>query len=150
MRVSELMTRDVQTVRPTMPAAAAWELMRREHIRHLIVRSGGEIVGVLSDRDVAGPDRMSIHARSTVADLMTPQVVTVDPHATVRRAANLMRGRTIGCLPVVAGQRAVGIVTVSDLLGVLGKGVDRPSRPARRTLNHRVPHRKQKGEFGKW
>ena len=87
---------------------------------------------------------------ATVADLMTPDPVTVDAQATVRQAANLIRGRTIGCLPITEGDRVVGIVTVSDLLEVLGRGVDRPAKPERTTLSHRVPHRKQHRAFGKW
>jgi predicted transcriptional regulator len=41
---------------------------------------------------------------------------------TVRQAATLMRGWSIGCLPVVDGQGLVGIVTVSDLLGLIARG----------------------------
>ena len=51
-----------------------------------------------------------------VADLMTPQVVMVTPDISVRRAADLMRGRAIGSLILVDRGRAVGIVTVTDLL----------------------------------
>ena len=150
MRVSELMTEQVQTVPPTMSAASAWEMMRRERIHHLIVKSGADVIGVLSDKDAGGPHGATVREGSTVGDLMTREVVTVEPETTVRRAANLMRGRSIGCLPVVSENRPVGILTVSDLLTVLGKGVDRPARPTRTTLNHRVPHRKQRAATGKW
>lgn len=148
MRVSELMTTEVRTVNPTMSAREAWELMRRERIHHLLVGSTRRVVGVLSDRDAGGPRGALVRERSTVGDLMTPDPVSVDVNATVRRAANLMRGRTIGCLPVVDRERTVGIVTISDLLDVLGRGVDRPAPASRRGLQHRVPHRKQ--SFGKW
>ena len=47
---------------------------------------------------------------------MTPYVVTVKPDTSVYRAANLMRGQSIGSLIVVDRGRAVGIVTVADLL----------------------------------
>jgi CBS domain-containing protein len=79
-----------------------------------------------------------------------PPLVTVDPLATVRKTANLMRGRTIRCVPVVEGKRLVGIVTVSDLLELLRRGVARPARPPRHGLHHRVAHRKRKGAFGVW
>jgi CBS domain-containing protein len=78
-----------------------------------------------------------------VADLMTRHVVTLTPTDTIRRAANVMRGRTIGCIPVTQGRRLVGIVTVSDLLGLLGRGADRPIHAARADLHYRVPHRKR-------
>jgi CBS domain-containing protein len=81
---------------------------------------------------------------------MSSPVVTVAPRDTVRRVANLMRGRTIGCVPVLDGPHLVGIVTVSDLLELLGRGIERPSTPERRPLHHRAPHRKRKGAYGAW
>lgn len=72
-----------------------------------------------------------LRAQSRVSDLMTSDVVTTTPDATIRRIANVMRGRTIGCIPVMDGKRPVGIVTVSDLLQLLGRGIDRPARPDR-------------------
>jgi acetoin utilization protein AcuB len=150
MRVAEVMTRDVRTVRPTMRAADARELMRRERIHHLVVTAGAEVVGVVSDRDGTGPGGALMAGDSSVRDLMTPRVVTIDPAAPVRKAANLMRGRTIGCLPVLKGKRLVGIVTVSDLLELVGGGVDRPAQSVRHALHHRVAHRKLARASGVW
>jgi acetoin utilization protein AcuB len=150
MRVSEIMTTGVQTVPATMEASRAWALMRRERIRHLIVVEGAEVVGVVSDRDTGGRTAAAIPAQSTVGELMTDVVVTATPDDTVRRIANVMRGRTIGCVPVVSGKRLVGIVTTSDLLGLLGRGIDRPVPRPRRTLSHRAPHRKRNCAYGVW
>jgi acetoin utilization protein AcuB len=150
MRAAEIMTKDVHTVPPEMAASDAWELMRRQRIHHLVVRGGTRVVGVLSDRDAGGRGGASLRARSVVADLMTAPVVTTDPDATVRQIANLMRGRTIGCLPVTTRGRVVGIVTVSDLLALLGRGVDRPAASRRRTLKFHTPHRKHRGAGGGW
>jgi CBS domain-containing protein len=124
--------------------------MRRKGIHHLVVMTDSTVTGVLSDRDAGGRNGAAIRARSRVRDLMTAPVVTIAPNATIRRTANLMRGRTIGCVPVVDGTRLVGIVTVSDLLMLMGRGLDRPSTPVRRGLHHRVPHRKRKNGFGVW
>jgi CBS domain-containing protein len=85
-----------------------------------------------------------------VVDLMTTQVATIEPTATIRAIAKLMRGRTIGCVPVVDHGRLVGIVTLADVLEVVGRGVDRPAKPARRMATHRVPHRKHHGNAGVW
>ena len=150
MRVAEIMTKDVETVAPQAPAADAWERMRRSGIHHLVVKEGASIVGVLSDRDAGGRGGTRVRAQSRVGDLMTEGVVTVDPAATVRRVANLMRGRTIGCVAVVDGGRLKGIVTVSDLLEILGHGADRPSPQRRRDLHYRAPHRKQHRAGGAW
>jgi len=149
MRVTDVMTKGVHTVPADMAASDAWELMRRKGIHHLVVTADSRVAGVLSDRDAGGRSGASIRTRSSVSDLMTAAVVTVAPDTTVRKIANLMRGRTIGCVPVLDGKRLVGIVTVSDLLSILGRGVDRPMQPQRHALHYRVPH-KGHSAYGKW
>jgi CBS domain-containing protein len=137
------MTRRVHTIGPDAPADDAWELMRRKQVRHLVVMTDSEIVGVVSDRDVGGRAGAVVRSGQTVGDLMTRKVVTIGPTETVRAAANLMRGRTIGCLPVVDRGRVAGVITVSDLLTLIGRGVDRPSAATRAATHYRVAHRKQ-------
>src|SRR5690606_16090677 len=61
----------------------------------------------------------------TVRDLMTADPVSASPNTTIRQAANLMRGRTIGCLLVVEKGHVVGIVTTTDVLDQLGRGATR-------------------------
>jgi CBS domain-containing protein len=61
-----------------------------------------------------------------------------------------MRGLSIGCVPVVDRGRLVGILTLSDLLQLLGGGIDRPAKPTRRVATHRVPHRKTHGARASW
>jgi acetoin utilization protein AcuB len=151
MRVQDVMTAGVQTAKPTGKADDAWELMRAKRIHHLVVTDGARIVGVLSDRDAGGRRGASVRAGRLVADLMTVPAVAVSPETTVRKAANLMRGRSIGCLVVEHGGRAVGIVTVSDLLDILGRGGDRGVEKTKRwTLKHRAPHRERARSTGPW
>ena len=150
MRAFEIMTEKVLTVPPDLPAADAWETMRRKRIHHLVVMNGSEIAGVLSDRDAGGRSGAAVRAGRTVADLMSTHVATIEPDATIRAVANLMRGRTIGCVPVVERGRLAGIVTLADVLEVVGRGVDRPAKPARRLATHRVPHRKRRGTPAAW
>src|SRR5688572_27282281 len=151
MRVQDMMTEGVKTIAPTAAAEDAWNVMRLNRIHHLVVTKGQRVVGVLSDRDAGGHRGASLRTHSTVATLMTAPAVTVEPTTTVRQAANVMRGRSIGCLVVVESGRAIGIVTVSDLLELVGRGLDRGAVTAtRRTLSHRVPHRKSKGVVGAW
>ena len=150
MRVAEVMTTAVKTVRPETPATDAWELMRQQGIHHLVVMRGSAVVGVLSNRDAGGRKGGRLRAESRVEDLMTNTVVTVEPGDTIRKVANLMRGRTVGCVPVIEGQRLKGIVTVTDLLQSLGRGVDRPSRPDRHDLRYRVPHRHRRNAAAAW
>ena len=151
MRVRDVMTAGVQTVAPATAAEDAWELMRLKRIHHLVVTRGAHVIGVLSDRDAGGRQGASVRKNHTVSDLMTERVVTVQPTTPVRKVANLMRGRSVGCLVVTDASRVVGIVTVADLLELLGRGVDRPVLISKRwTLKHRAPHRKRHTATGVW
>ena len=151
MRVQDVMTDQVCKVTPDTTADDAWNLMRMRRIHHLVVTQAGRLVGLLSARDFGGVKGGRERERHTVADLMTPHVVTITPKTPIRTAANVLRGDSIGCLVVVAGGRIVGIVTVADLLDQMGRGLDRPiSHPQRRTIHHRVPHKKRHGAAGAW
>jgi len=138
MRLAEIMNTRVETVSPELPAEQAWERMRVRRIHHLVITKGPEVVGVLSDRDAGSVGGQAIRQNRRVDALMTRQVVTARPTTTIREAANLMRGRSIGCLPIVEKERLVGIVTVSDLLALIGRGAERPViRHTRWTLKSR-------------
>jgi CBS domain-containing protein len=151
MRVQDVMTKGVKTIAPTAAAEEAWNQMRLHGIHHLVVSSANRPVGVLSDRDAGGRRAAAVRMNRTVADLMTGPAVTADPTMTVRQAANVMRGRSIGCLVVVKSGRAIGIVTASDLLELVGRGLDRGAATSRRwTLKHRTPHRRSKSATGAW
>ena len=131
MRLSDIMTHPVETIDRNEFAEHAWNRMRNQRIHHLIVTDPeGNIVGVLSDRDLAGPNGALLRGDWIVADAMTAQPMCAEPSMSVRRAANLLRGRSIGCLPIVDKGKLVGIVTVSDLLEVVGRGSVRPLRRA--------------------
>jgi acetoin utilization protein AcuB len=115
--------------------------MRRAKIRHLVVQDGKRVVGVLSDRDVEGMG--SLRQVENVEEVMTSPAITCSPDLTVRQAANLLRGRTMGCLPVLEDGKVVGIVTTTDLLELIGGGRERPVPPTRRwVLKDRGPRRR--------
>jgi acetoin utilization protein AcuB len=62
---------------------------------------------------------------------MTSRVIVASPETTVGDAARLLRGYTIGCVPIVDGKELVGIVTTSDLLDLLAEKPRRRSGPER-------------------
>jgi len=150
MRVFEVMTSRVKTVAPTTPAEGAWQTMQAGKVRHLIVKAGSDVVGVLSDADLGGPHGAALRSGQLVSDLMQARFAVVAPDDTVRKAANLMSGRRADCLPVVRGTRLRGIVTATDLLALLGRGVDRPGHEERAAMHHRVPHRKTAARRTAW
>jgi acetoin utilization protein AcuB len=138
MRLEEIMNTRVHTVAATDTAAKAWELMRYHQIHHLVAVHRGRVVGVVSDRDLGGPHGGALRNGRIVAHLMTPVVLSASPDTTVRKAANMLRGYGIGCLPVMDGGKLAGMVTVSDLLDLVGRGAERPAATTKRwTLRHR-------------
>jgi CBS domain-containing protein len=127
MRLAEIMSPEVHTIGPDEPVAAAWKEMRRHRIRHLAVAEDGQLVGVLSERDLGGGKEPPAQRNRRVRDIMTTRPVSVAPATTLRQAANRMRGRTIGSLLVVDEGKLVGVVTTTDLLDLLGRGATRPT-----------------------
>ena len=124
MLVADAMTGGPVTVSPRATVAAAMSAMRRGRFRHLPVVAGAELVGVVSERDLetwpgAGVEVAESLADRPVAEVMTSQPVTVWPDEPVEVAARLLVDNAIGCLPVVAEEGLVGILTVSDLFSVL-------------------------------
>jgi acetoin utilization protein AcuB len=141
IRLRDVMKEQVESTSPRESAESAWNRMRTRRIRHLVVMNAGKVIGVLSDRDVAGSG--SLRRVETVGDVMSSPVVTGHPEMTLRAAANQLRGRSIGCLPILEDEKLVGIVTSTDLLEMLGKGVARPAAKGKRwILKGRGPRRK--------
>jgi acetoin utilization protein AcuB len=140
MRLQDIMSTNIQTIEQTATLSEARDLMRRNRIHHLLVRDGRKIVGIVSDRDLGGRvgARGNEGAVRTVAEVMAAPVVGAAPGTTTRQAANMLRGLGIGCLVVLDEGKPVGLVTTSDLLELIGRGVDRPiERSTRWTLRAR-------------
>jgi CBS domain-containing protein len=129
MRVGEIMNTKVVTVRPKEAASAVLSRMRRRGIRHLAVTQDGRLRGVISERDLAGVLDPDIRKSLVAEDLMTPRVVSVKPKTTLLQAADLMRRRQIGSVPVLDDGVLVGIVTASDVLDELGRSSTRSVFP---------------------
>jgi IMP dehydrogenase len=136
MRVSDIMSAPVHTIGVEEPAMAAWEAMRLRRTRHLVVTGEeGRVIGVISASDLGGKSGELVRARGRVSDLMTEKLVVAQLETTVREAANLMRGHAVNCLPVFDDRnRLKGIVTVVDLLELIGRGAERPMIAAPRAV----------------
>jgi acetoin utilization protein AcuB len=128
MRLGDIMSTEVKTIGPRARVVEARTLMSTAGVRHLIVVADGVVVGVLSDRDLGGrvAAARGDGAAVFVEEIMSPHVVSMPPDATIRQVANRLRGRGIGCLAVMDGAKLRGIVTTSDLLELIGRGVEKP------------------------
>jgi acetoin utilization protein AcuB len=146
MRLAEIMSSPVETIQAGESADTAWDRMQSKKIHHLVVLKQGQTVGVISARDLSGPRGVALRWAGTVDELMSSKVVTATPETTVREAANLLRGRNIGCLPIVDGRKVVGIVTITDLIELVGRGLEKPVAAApRRALPRAGMRRKSSG-----
>ena len=136
MRVVDIMSAPVHTIRAEESATAAWEAMRRHRTHHLVVTGEeGRVTGVVSASDLGGRNGEVLRAQRRVSDLMTEKLVVAHPETTVREAANLMRGHVVTSLPVFDDRdRLKGIVTVVDLLELIGRGNERPTKAAPRAV----------------
>jgi len=126
LRVRDAMTRDVVTLGPQASAAEAWGVCQEMGIRHLPVAEGGRLIGLVSDRDLrdVSPPRGSGGENDTLSwvrlgDIMSTGLVTIHPLDTIEHAAREIYDRKIGCLPVVADDDLVGIITSTDMMRTL-------------------------------
>ena len=133
MRVYEVMSKDVETVKAKVAASEAKTRMKQNRIHHLVVTDGAELAGVISERDLGGPKLAKVLGKWTVGDLMSSPVTTVTTRTPLRRAAQLMKGQSLGSLIVTsANGKVAGIVTVADLLELLAHKPERRSNRATR------------------
>jgi acetoin utilization protein AcuB len=124
MQVSDWMTREPITTTPQTSLAQAYELMLEHEVRRLPVVNG-ELVGIITLSDILralpgltedGDDatRLLMVTRQ-VGEVMTYDPITVDPEDTIQDAAERMLEYQVSGLPVISGERVVGIITESDI-----------------------------------
>lgn len=121
--VGQFMSTDLFTVHPEDLVDLAASVMDWEHIRHVPVEDDhGHLVGIITHRALlrfmARGGTNATDQPVAVRDIMKTAPVTVSPETLTLEAMHLMREQQIGCLPVVDGDKLVGIITESDLLDV--------------------------------
>jgi acetoin utilization protein AcuB len=133
MNVEQRMTKSVMTIKPKDSLRHARERMAKSRINQLPVVVNDKLVGIVTDRDVRdaypsslrlfhGKDLDEFGESHTVEAIMTYNVVTVSPQTPLLEAAQQLRRRRFGALPVVEEGKLVGIITRGDLLDALLAG----------------------------
>jgi len=114
MLIRRWMTRNPDVVGPGETLAQARQKMDKGDFRRLPVVERGQLVGIITDRDLRQHVGQFEHMR--VEAVMAKPVITVTPDMLLDQAANLLVKHKVGGLPVVDGGKVVGIITAIDML----------------------------------
>jgi CBS domain-containing protein len=115
--INEVMTRDVSACEPNATVAEAAKVMAREDVGPVPIVEDGRLIGILTDRDIVV--RVVAEGRdpnaTTVNEIASTELVTVSPDDNLDDALNLLAEHQVRRLPVVEGDRLVGIVAQADI-----------------------------------
>ena len=135
MYVGRIMHTHIVTIPPATPLIKAKDIIAEKRINHLlVVDKNGELIGLVSDRDVkqswASPaTTLSVHelnyllSQMTVEMIMVKKIISISPGTTIERAARIMQENRISALPVMEGGKLVGIITTNDVMEVLLRAI---------------------------
>jgi acetoin utilization protein AcuB len=141
MFIGDRMSRPVIPVSPESSINDVLAMFKKEHIRRAPVVKDGKLVGIVSERDLlnASPSTAStlsvwemnyLISKVKVKEVMSKKVITVTKDTPIEEAARIMSDKKIGGMPVVDGERVVGMITETDLfrsflelMGARDKGI---------------------------
>jgi CBS domain-containing protein len=145
MKVEDLMTSDVVTVSPDTTLSELYAILQKEHVTGApVLDASGKLVGVVSQRDLIVAEAQSFASNSPYSDveelfasrfieddravrrrfnwveeIMTKRAVTTTPDTSIRDVCRLMCEKNVKRLPVVRGDRFVGIISSTDIMKFL-------------------------------
>ena len=146
MYVGRIMNTYLMTIPPDTSLQKAKEIIEEKRINHLlVVDKNGDLIGIVSDRDVkqasASPaTALSVHelnyllTQLTVEPIMAKKIMTISPGTTIERAALIMQKNRINALPVIEDEKLVGIITSTDVMRVLLRAIGFGEGSARFTV----------------
>jgi signal-transduction protein with cAMP-binding, CBS, and nucleotidyltransferase domain len=126
MRISEIMTEAAVVDSPGDSLEAAARKMWEQQTGSLLVLDGDELLGIVTERDVLRAVATGTPMDTPVSDVMSKDLITVEPGASLREAAGIMTDKWIRHLPVIEGGKLLGIVSQRDLAGVLAGALNEP------------------------
>ncbi len=131
--VRDVMTHEVATLERNDRLSTADNVMRLGRIRHMPVLEDGNLVGLVTQRDLfrgallkalgyGSKAEQTMLDTLAVKEVMATDLVTIAPDATLQEAAQIMIERKIGCIPVVENEKLVGILTEGDFVALVADG----------------------------
>ena len=121
MKISDVMTKNPRTASPNDSLQAVAVIMRDEDTGVVPIVENGRLVGVVTDRDIVIRCVAEGNLKAKATDAASDDVVTVTPDMSIADAAELMGEHQIRRLPVVEGDKLVGIVSLGDIAVKEGK-----------------------------
>jgi acetoin utilization protein AcuB len=126
MLVRERMSSPVVTLSPDMTVSSAMGLMKENKIRRAPVVEEGEIVGIVSNKDLIEVtpvlqnylkswEQKYLESEITVSQVMKTRVITIDEDTPIEEAAKIMSDNKIGGLPVTRNDKLIGMITETDI-----------------------------------
>lgn len=114
--IRESMSKDLVTISSTQSIQEAAELMSSQNVGSIPVVDGGQVKGIITDRDITLRSTAEGKSGDTkVADVMSSNLVTGTPNMSSEEAAQLMASNQIRRLPIVENNQLVGYVALGDL-----------------------------------
>jgi CBS domain-containing protein len=109
---------DVTTIAPEASVKTAADWLRAKNIGALVVTSENAVLGLISEREIV--DALSRHGEAAgsmlVKEIMQRGVSTVSPDESINRVMNLMTHHRVRHMPVLRGDKLVGIVSIGDVV----------------------------------
>ena len=124
-QVYRWMTPCPQTIDRDATIADARACMRRLHVRHLPVVDAGELVGIVSERDLSFAERFADARQAAVGDVMTKDPYVTVPYTPLADVAHTMASQRYGATVVIDRGSVVGVFTATDALRALAEGHSR-------------------------
>ncbi len=126
--VADVMTREVSVVRDDDSLAFAGQILLWRRIRHVVILDRDDrVVGMVSDRDLLCHVLEGPAGARPVKEIMSSPVQIARPEMSIDEASALLVGNKIDALPVMEGERLVGILSTSDILASRGRALRRAS-----------------------
>jgi acetoin utilization protein AcuB len=116
MLVGQIMSTGIVTISPDKRVGQALKLMQKHQIRHVPVMEKNRMVGWITSRDLREILLASMLEDIKVGDVMVQAPISVTPNTDVEEAARLIHEHKIGGMPVVEGDRLMGVITMQDLI----------------------------------
>ncbi|HEY9903731.1 MAG TPA: chloride channel protein [Candidatus Sericytochromatia bacterium] len=116
LTASDLMERRVETLVSQMTLDEAVQAFARSHHRGFPVVDGGQLAGIITQTDIANATARQLPGDTTLAQIMTPQPITVIPTDSLSQVLYLLNRYKLSRLPVTEGRKLVGIITRADII----------------------------------